>query len=212
MRILGLLGVGTIVFLAVLLAIAASQGVKEGVAKNQTPAANTGTDATTVALQATIISQNATITARGNAPIPQSNAVVTQPTAIPVSQAGQGGQVINTVNGQSQPASQPVIAQGPAITPSYQETGKGATRQFSVQLPQGAVAIIAGYSVDGANGGVYKAIKGSGQTLTTSVTDGFVLVTTMQAGQSEFCNRVAQARGAGQATALVQGLPEWGGC
>jgi hypothetical protein len=90
----------------------------------------------------------------------------------------------------------------------YRETGMGKTRDWSVQLEPGTVAIIGGVAVDGKSGGVYKAVQGPGK-VSARVTDGFMLVIKDEWAQNEFCFRVGQAYQYDWARRHIEPLPGW---
>ena len=85
------------------------------------------------------------------------------------------------------------------------------TRHWSIQLRDGSVAVIGGFTVDGVSGGVYKAV-GPGGTVDTTVTDGFISIVENIWGNQEFCFRVQQAVQYGWAHNTVLPLPGWTPC
>lgn len=82
----------------------------------------------------------------------------------------------------------------------YIETGipdpvsgtSGHTKRWIIDVLQGTVAIIGGFTVDGVTDGVYKAVAGPAR-LDTTVTDGFLAITKSEWGNSEWCFRIGQA-------------------
>lgn len=109
------------------------------------------------------------------------------------------------------PAPQAVPA-APEPERPYDQTGVGKTRQWTLSVPPEWVLIVGGYRVDGRKEeGVYKAY-GGGQTVTVTVTDGFYRMVRAEAGPSEFCNRVRQARQMSWALSVMEPLPGWPAC
>ncbi len=85
------------------------------------------------------------------------------------------------------------------------------TKHWRIELLPGTVAIIGGFKVDGVTNGVYKAIAGPG-VVETTVTDGFILVTTAEWANAEFCFRISQAKQFNWAHNTIQPLPGWSNC
>lgn len=91
----------------------------------------------------------------------------------------------------------------------YDQTGKGETRRWTLSVPSDWVLIVGGYRIEGRKEeGVYKAYGGD-QKVTVTVTDGFYRMVPAEAGHSEFCNRVRQARQMGWALSVMEPLPGW---
>lgn len=99
----------------------------------------------------------------------------------------------------------------PQLEPSYRETGKGQTQVWTLAVGADKVLIVGGYRVDGRGPGVYKAYQG-GQTVTVTVTDGFVLIVEAGFAPQQFCFRVGQARQYGWDHSIVEPLPGWPAC
>lgn len=93
----------------------------------------------------------------------------------------------------------------------YVETGVGQTRTWNQPVEADKTVIIGGFRVDGVSNGVYKALPG-GQTVNTTVTDGFIAIVRSDWAQAEFCFRVGQARQFGWAAGTIQPLPGWTSC
>ncbi|GEM_PF-5179085 len=93
----------------------------------------------------------------------------------------------------------------------YVETGVGQTRVWNQPVDPDKVAIVGGFRVDGTSGGVYKAFP-QGQTVNTTVTDGFIAIVRSDWAQAEFCFRVGQAKQFGWAANTIQPLPGWAPC
>ncbi len=158
-------------------------------------ALNSGSDQNTANLQATIISQNATISAQQRnvpqvaqpAPIQVAQpapAQVSQPVQPQPQSSGQGSQANNTTSGQVQVAAAPVVQ-----CPPGDNTGQNVTKTLTYMLPQGCVAIIEGYTVDGQTL-VFKAVRGNGGQISATIQDGAVTIVPESSGASTFCNRL----------------------
>lgn len=93
----------------------------------------------------------------------------------------------------------------------YLETGVSGSQTWTVSVPAGAVMIAGGFSVDGQSNGTYKAWT-ENQTITTTVQNGFVLVTMADWGSREFCFRVQQAASYNWAHSNVLPLSNWPAC
>lgn len=93
----------------------------------------------------------------------------------------------------------------------YVETGTEGTRTWKLTASDDEVVIIGGWAVDGADGGVYRAIHGPVEASVT-VTDGFALIIVEEWAQNEFCFRIDQAEQYGWAHSTEQPLPIWEPC
>jgi hypothetical protein len=93
----------------------------------------------------------------------------------------------------------------------YLETGVSGSQTWTVSVPAGAVMIAGGFSVDGQSNGTYKAWA-ENQTVTTTVQNGFVLVTMADWGAREFCFRVKQAVSYDWAHSNLIPLAGWPAC
>ena len=85
------------------------------------------------------------------------------------------------------------------------------TKRWVLDVLQGTVAIVGGFTVDGISNGVYKAIEGPAR-LDTTVTNGFLAITIDEWGNGEFCFRIGQAIQFGWAHNTEQPLPGWTSC
>lgn len=95
----------------------------------------------------------------------------------------------------------------------YLETGhtgtdEQKTQTWTLDVLPGSTLVYGGYRVDGVNGGVYGANQGP-QTVTITVTDGFVSIVTNEWAQQEYCFRVGEAEKYGWAYAHLNPLQGW---
>lgn len=93
----------------------------------------------------------------------------------------------------------------------YGQSIDAHTKHWVIELLPGTTAIIGGFTVDGVENGVYKAVAGPG-VVDTVVTDGFVAVTTNEWANAEFCFRVNQAIQFNWAHQTLIPLPGWNAC
>lgn len=75
---------------------------------------------------------------------------------------------------------------------SYQETGVQGTVSWKIEVLSETTLIVGGWSVDGQDGGVYKAIHGP-KTVSVKVADGFYSIVPDQWAQSEWDFRIGEA-------------------
>lgn len=171
----------------------------------QTPTA-TATKAPTPTVMATLAATATATPTVTSTPTPTATATPPSPTATPrPAVAAPAPQVAPTPVKES-PGPPP-----PQLEPSYRETGKGQTRVWTLVVGADKVLIVGGYRVDGRGPGVYKAYQG-GQTVTVTVTDGFVLIVEAGFAPQQFCFRVGQARQYGWDHSIVEPLPGWPAC
>jgi len=111
--------------------------------------------------------------------------------------------------GSTNPPAQPAVQIQSVSCPQGDFTGQSGTKTFSFTLPQGCVAIIEGFMVDGQNL-VFKAVRGTGGQISATIQDGAVTISPEASARDTFCGRLQTEKNI-PFKAIVP-LPGWQSC
>lgn len=131
----------------------------------------------------------------------QIEVIITPPLAIPSA---------TPIVRQAEPPTQPPNTQLPVCQSAYDETGKGATKVWSLDIGLGCTLVYGGYYVNDVIG-VYGAYEGPAD-VTLRITDGLYAIVPTESGQQEYCDRIAQALSRGQVVRYRHPAPTWELC
>jgi len=106
----------------------------------------------------------------------------------------------STTQQPSQQSTTTTTSSAPVIS-NYAETGKGASKNFTLIVENGNIGIVGGYTVNGQSNGVYRAYRPG--TYSLSITDGFIYEIDQAHAKAEFNSRVSQARNSGWACSTI---------
>ena len=93
---------------------------------------------------------------------------------------------------------------------SYDDTGVGKTREWTIKVNPDQVLIVGGYGLNGVSRGVYRAYPGG--TATIRVFDGFYSLVSAGNANEQWCFRIGQAEDFGWAHQIEEPLVGWTSC